>query len=388
MLNEALNHLKHCIETMDMFRVLNEGHDHIEAVANKFSDCEKVLVIGTGGSSLGGKCLVNFETLYSGRVPRITFLENVDSRHFMNVIGSCDKDRTGIIVISKSGRTTETLMLFASICELWKDFDYAGRAIAITELMETSTLMKVAESKGMSVLEHNPKIGGRFSVFSIVGLLPALLGGVDIRMFTDGARTLIDHITKASFPDECKIFSDIVDMYNVVRSGRGSIHVIMAYSDLLGDYCRWAIQLISESLGKSEGFGITPVGATGTIDQHSMLQLFLGGPSDKTFTVITQRHNTYTPGLNCDLLGPLHGRCIHDLMLSHQQATIDVLKEKAFVRVLEFDEFNVWVIGYLMALSFVEVITIAKLAGVNPFDQPAVEASKKLAMCYLCKYRM
>ncbi|MDR1609868.1 MAG: hypothetical protein LBR78_03400 [Holosporales bacterium] len=383
MINETFDYLKDCIETMDMFRMLNESHDHIEAAASKFSDCERVLVIGTGGSSLGGKCLVNFEALYSGRVPRVTFLENVDSRHFVNVINDYDKDRTGIIVISKSGRTTETLMLFASICELWRNFDYAGKAIAITELSESSTLMKVAKSKGVSVLEHNPKIGGRFSVFSIVGLLPALLGGVDIKAFTDGARTLIGHVTRASTPDECSVFSDIVDMYNVVRSGRVNIHVIMAYSDLLGDYCKWAIQLISESLGKSESFGITPVGATGTIDQHSMLQLFLGGPSDKVFTVVTQKNNTHTAEVNCDLLGPLHGCNIHDLMLSHQQATIEVLKEKAFVRVLEFGELNVWVVGYLMALSFVEVITMAKLAGVNPFDQPAVEASKKLAMHYL-----
>jgi glucose-6-phosphate isomerase len=387
MINAAFSYLKDCIETMDVFRVLDEGMDHIESAASRFVDCERVLVIGTGGSSLGGKCLVNFEALYSGRAPRVTFLENVDSRHFVNVIGSCNKDRTGIIVISKSGRTTETLMLFASICELWKDFDYAGRAIAITELSESSTLMKIAAAKGMSVLEHNPMIGGRFSVFSIVGLLPALLGGVDISTFTDGARTLIDQVIKATSPGGCKVFSDIVDMYNVVSSGRVNVHVIMAYSDLLGDYCKWVIQLISESLGKSESFGITPVGATGTVDQHSMLQLFLGGPPDKMFTVITQRGNILTARVDCDLLGPLHWCCIHDLMLSHQQATIEVLKEKAFVRVLEFDELNAWTVGYLMALSFVEVITMAGLAGVNPFDQPAVEASKKLAMCYLGKYR-
>ncbi|MDR1365083.1 MAG: hypothetical protein LBJ42_00670 [Holosporales bacterium] len=368
---------------MDMFKVLREDASHIRDAASKFNGCEKILVIGTGGSSLGGKCLVNFEALYSGNPSKVIFLENVDSRHFMNVINSCDKSKTGIVVISKSGKTTETLMLFASLCELWGDFDYANRAIAITEISETSALMKIAKSKNMTVLEHNPNIGGRFSVFSVVGLLPALLGEVDIEIFIDGARTLINRVANANSPSECHEITNVADMYRVIESKKINIHVVMAYSDLLEDYCKWYIQLISESLGKSESFGITPVIAKGTVDQHSMLQLFLGGPPDKAFTVITQRRNDDTVQVRNNLLNNLNGHNIRDLMLSHQRATIDALKEKAFVRVLEFDEVNMWTLGYLMALSFVEVIVIAKLAGVNPFDQPAVEASKRLAMRYL-----
>ncbi|MDR1333471.1 MAG: hypothetical protein LBJ69_03670 [Holosporales bacterium] len=383
MISEILRYVQDLIGTMDAFKSLNTSLVPVREAAEKFVGCEKILVIGTGGSSLGGKCLVNFEALYSGKAPKVTFLENVDSRHFVNVINQCDRDRTGIIVISKSGRTTETLMLFASLCEAWPEFDYPNRAIAITELADTSTLMALAQSKGMTALEHNPNIGGRFSVFSIVGLLPALLGGVDIDLFISGAKAVVAELMKASTPDECKLFTDIVDMYEVVRGGKVNIHVLMTYSDLFGDYHKWATQLISESIGKSGSFGITPVGAVGTVDQHSMLQLFLGGPPDKIFTVITQKKNVDTSRVNCELLGALHAHNIHDLMLAHQRATIEALKEKAFVRVIEFDEFNVWALGYLMALSFIEVITIAKLAGVNPFDQPAVEASKKLAIRYI-----
>ena len=390
MITEVFEYLKNQIENLDIFRVVDEDTKPIKNLAERFSDCEDILVFGTGGSSLGGKCLVNFQALSSGSYPRVHFVENTDSTNFLNIIENCDQNKTGIIVISKSGKTTETLMLFLTVCEMWQGFDYQNRAIAITELSEQNDLRELAESKNMLVVEHNKNIGGRFSVFSVVGLLPALLEGVNIDNFLLGAKNVINDIKASKTPEDCKLFSDIVSMAEVFKSKKINQHVILTYSDLLEDFGKWATQLIAESLGKTTDFGITPIRAVGTVDQHSLLQLFLGGPSNKLFTVIVQKHHEETReilnNLDSKVIAQLKGHNISELMLSHQKATIECLKKKAPVRVLEFEEFNAESLGFLMMLFFVEVIVIAKIAGINPFDQPAVEESKILVMKYLSQF--
>lgn len=390
MVMETFRYLKDQIENLDIFQVVYDDTQHIKVLSKKFDGCEKVLVFGTGGSSLGGKCLVNFQSMIAGESPEVIFVENTDSLHFLNVIRKCNPQKTGVIVISKSGRTTETLMLFLTLCQIWPEFDYEHRALAITELSENNDLRILAESKRMEVVEHNPRIGGRFSVFSVVGLLPAILGGVDIDAFIGSAQNVLDEIL--SYDDseamDCPIFADVYSLYqDVFKDGKIDQHVIMTYSDMLEDYGKWAVQLISESLGKTETFGITPVRAVGTVDQHSMLQLFLGGPSNKFFTVILARHNAESPivdsAISSNVIKHLNGHTIHELMYAHANATIKVLEKKAPVRVFEFDHFDITTLGTLMMNSFIEVLVIAKLAGINPFDQPAVEESKKIAMNYL-----
>ncbi len=384
---QTFSYLKDCIKELDIFKVLDEDTGYIKSIAKVFDELDDILVFGTGGSSLGGKCLVNFQSQYEGGTPRVTFIENTDSRSFLNAIDKCDPKSTGVIVISKSGRTTEPLMLFLTLCEIWKDFDYSKRAIAITEFSENNDLKILAESKNMKVYEHNKNIGGRFSVFSIVGLLPAVLGGVDIDLFIKGAKSVINEIQSFQSCEDCSIFKDITMMHKVLSSGKVDQHVLLSYSDLLSDFGSWFVQLTGESLGKTDRFGVTPVKATGTIDQHSLLQLFLGGPKNKLFTVIIQKNNLETPKINnstdSKITIALRNHTIQELMFAHQKATIEVLRKVSSVRVLEFEEFNIESIGFLMMLGFIEVITIAHLEGINPFDQPAVEESKNLVMQYL-----
>lgn len=383
--NNVHKYTQEQIRSLDIFKVAYNDLTPIKKLARKFSDCDKILVFGTGGSSLGGKCLVNFQVNITGEAPRVIFIENADSLSFHNALSKCDPARTGIIAISKSGHTTETLMTLLSLCEMWKNFDYKNKAIAITELSEDNDLINIANSLKMDVVGHNPKIGGRFSVFSVVGLLPALLGNVDIDTLTKGAQKIFNEVKEEA---RCKTFSDAYKMYNeVFKDGVINQHVIMPYSDMLEDYTKWAVQLISESLGKSENFGITPIRAVGTVDQHSMLQLFLGGPTNKFFTIIVSKNNYPAPSINSTISGKvikhLKGHKINDLMYAHAKATIKVLKAKAPVRVLEYDEINISTLGELMAKSFIEILVIAKLANINPFDQPAVEESKRLAVQYL-----
>lgn len=387
MVNDVFSYLKQEIKSLEIFKVLDNNTQPIKDLAKKFDKFEKILVIGTGGSSLGGKSLVSFNSMFYGKNSRLIFLENIDSLHFNNIIQNCTPQNTGIIVISKSGKTTETLMLFLTICELWPEFDYKNQAIAITEFSENNDLKILAESKDMPVIEHNLNIGGRFSVFSVVGLLPAVLEGVDIDLFINGAKNVLNDVLDSQKPEDCSLFQDIVSMYKVFSSGKVQEHVLMIYSDIFEEYGKWYVQLISESLGKSENFGITPVKAVGTVDQHSMLQLFLGGPSNKLFTLIMQKNNLETPKINStiksDVINTLNKRNINDLMRAHQESTIEVLRKKASVRVLEFEQFNIETLGFLMMLSFIEVVTIAKLAGVDPFNQPDVEEPKKLVLQYI-----
>jgi glucose-6-phosphate isomerase len=386
MISEVFQYIKAQIRSLSIFDV-ERDIPKAKEIAKKFNDCDTVIVLGIGGSSLGGKCLSNFEALYSGNESRVVFIENVDSRSFLNTIKGCNPSTTGIIVISKSGKTTETLMLFLTLMEIWKDFDYKNRAIAITELSDNNDLRVLAETLKIPVVEYDPEIGGRFSVFSLVGLLPAIIDNVNIKSFISGAQSVLNSILVSKNPKECSLFTEIVSMYETFKSGKVDQHVLMPYSDLMTDFGKWFVQLVAESLGKTEQFGITPLVAIGTIDQHSMLQLFLAGPSNKLFTIITQRNNTNSPAvsinINSGAIDCLRNHTIHDLMSAHQRATVALLKKRAFVRVLEFDEINIEAIGFLMMLSFVEVVTIAKLAGINPFDQPAVENSKKLVLEYL-----
>ena len=387
--NETHRHILDQVNNLDIFKVIGGDLTPIKKLASEFANCDKILVLGTGGSSLGGKCLVNFQANVSGSEPRVIFMENVDSLSFRNVVNKCNPASTGLIVISKSGRTTETLMSFLTLCEMWKNFDYENRAIAITEFSDDNDLRKIATSLNMKVLEHNPKSGGRFSVFSAVGLLPALLGNVDIDAFIKAAQKVLMEVKE---DPNARTFSDAYEMYDkAFKNGVINQHVIMPYSDMLEDYTKWAVQLISESLGKSKDFGITPIRAMGTVDQHSMLQLFLGGPANKFYTIIVAKNNEHTLPIQTTVDGKvidhLKGHTVNELMYAHAQATIQVLKAKAPVRVLEYDQIDIATLGGLMAKNFIEVLVIAHLANINPFDQPAVEESKRLAIQYLNNFQ-
>jgi glucose-6-phosphate isomerase len=390
----VLDTLRRQIRDLRIFRVLFDDTRFITEIARKFSECEKIVIIGTGGSSLGGRCLVNISAAIRGESPRVIFLENVDVLTFTNSVNNLDPNKTGIIVISKSGRTTETLMLFLTLLELWPNFDYNRRAIAITELSEHNDLRLLSESLGMEVIEHDKEIGGRFSVFSVVGLLPALLEGWNIDEFKEGAiEVLRDVIEENISLSRDFLLGEIRKMFDVFSEGKVDQHVLMVYSDILEDYGKWYAQLVGESLGKKEDFGITPILAIGTVDQHSQLQLYLAGPANKMFTIIgVKEASRKSPRISAvvgklnpapEIISKLFGHEIHQLMRSHQAATIAALSGRGFVRVIDLDRLKERSVGRLMMTNVLEVLGLAALADVNPFDQPAVEKSKSMAMAEL-----
>lgn len=385
-IDKNFEYIKNQVEELDIFKVVYEDTKEIEAIATKFEKYKDILIFATGGSSLGGKTLSNYASSILKNRPRIHYVENVDSRSFLTKVGLCDPKNTGIIVISKSGKTTETLMLFLTILELWAEFDYKNDAAVITEDSSNNDLRCLAIEKGIPIIDHGKNIGGRFSVFSVVGLLPALIAGLDIKKFLDGARKVLNTVKMETCYEKCEVFKEATNQYKSFKKGIDQ-HVLLLYSDHLSDLGSWFCQLVAESLGKSQNFGITPLSFIGTVDQHSMLQLFLDGPRNKYYSMVTQKENISTssvkPSITSPVINTLNGHKINDLMVAHQLATAQSLKQRGPLRLFEFDSIDAETFGHLMMTFVLETVIIAKLAGVDPFNQPGVEETKKFAIMHL-----
>ena len=180
-------------------------------------------------------------------------------------------------------------------------------------------------------------------------------------------------------------------MLNLQNFKKINLNVLMTYSDSLYYFGKWYLQLWAESIGKNSK-GITPIHSIGTTDQHSQLQLYLDGPKDKFFTLITKNHSALGLKMNNEILKKckvdyLAGKKMGDLMQAEQQATLGTFIKKGFpVREIFCKDIDEFLIGQLMAFSILETITTCFLLGVNPFNQPAVEKGKQLTKDYLLNY--
>jgi glucose-6-phosphate isomerase len=374
---------------------LPERHDdiaHLTPIARDFRErFDDVIVLGTGGSSLGGKTLVALADRGFGPAsgaPRLHFMDNVDPVSFADLEAATDPTRTGLIVISKSGSTAETLTQFLVLLPRLRDAlgldDVGGALIAITEPRD-NPLRRLAERIGATVIDHDPGIGGRYSVLSPVGLLPALIAGLDAAAVRRGAarvwRGLIEQRGEAA---------PAVGAALAVAAMRAGLTqtVLMPYVDRLGEFGLWFRQLWAESLGK-DGHGTTPIRALGTVDQHSQLQLYLAGPSDKLYTLITAPSvgvgRVVDRALADDSsLSYLVGHSLGDLLDAEARATYETLARNGRpTRLIALDRLDEEGLGALFMHFMLETILTAHLIGVDPFDQPAVEEGKVLARKYL-----
>jgi glucose-6-phosphate isomerase len=352
---------------------------------------EHVVVLGVGGSSLGGQAIAQlkgFATplhLLPAPGPRLHFIDNLDAPTFDALLSGLPLSRTHFLAISKSGATAETLMqTLVVIAALEKaGAPLAGQISVVTEA-RPSPLRRLADERGFTALEHPADIGGRFSVLSVVGLLPALLLGLSPEKIRSGAaRTWRE--TKAagrsSAPVEGAAFA-------VAGAEAGkAIGVMMPYSDRLERFAAWYRQLWAESLGKS-GKGTLPVSALGPVDQHSQLQLYLGGPKNALFTIVTDAQQgigpLVPPGLATGELSYLGGHRMGDLVAAEARATLETLTaHDRPCRLIETGALDEERLGALFMHFMLETILSAHMMGVNAFDQPAVEEGKLLAKRYL-----
>ncbi len=365
----------------------------LEKLAGEFRQrCDSVAVLGIGGSSLGGQALCALSA--DRAAPDVRFFDNIDPATLDAAFADTDPERLGLVIISKSGGTAETLAQALTIVPqlVSKVGDGVGgglreRVVVITEPGDTP-LRRLAARWNFAIRDHDPGIEGRYAVFSLVGLLPALIAGVDAKAVRAGAAATLSQALDADSAADVPAAVGAALSVALHRERGVGISVLMPYSDRLVKFAQWFRQLWAESLGK-DGAGTTPVEALGAVDQHSQLQLYLDGPADKMFTLVTPDHAgtgaTIDAGLAGELgLDYLAGRTVGDLMAAEQRATVDALvANRCPTRVLAVDRVDAATIGALMMHYMLESVIAARLFAVDPFDQPAVEESKVRARAYM-----
>lgn len=344
--------------------------------------CDVVAVIGVGGSSLGAEALAALATR-----PELDLriLDNPDPESLARFIATVDLTRAGAVIVSKSGGTAETLAMamtvIPAIAKARGSDTVADYVVAIAEPGD-NPLRRLADHWDISVIDHDPEIGGRYSVFSAVGLLPAALVGLDVEAVRSGAAEALDINMRSEDGRDAPAVIGAAISIELLRMRGARTTVLMPYADALAPFARWYRQLWAESLGKN-GRGTTPIDALGAIDQHSQLQLYLDGPDDKMFTVITQelagRGERVSPDL-AQIAGAdyLAGHTTGDLLGAEQEATIDsLLAHNRPVRRIGISRVDEAALGALMAHFMLETVMAAFMLGVDAFDQPAVEDGKE-----------
>jgi len=225
-------------------------------------------------------------------------------------------------------------------------------------------------------------------VLTNVGLLPAAMLGLDIAAIRAGAVVALGPVLERRPPAEVPAAVGAALAVALAQTRAKSIAVMLAYADRLERFSRWYVQLWAESLGK-DGKGTTPLGALGPVDQHSQLQLFIAGPRDKLITVVATSADGRGPRMPADLAqlcgeGDFAGKTMGDLAAAEGRATAETLARNGCpVRTIHIEQLDEASLGELLMHFMLETIIAARLLGVDPFDQPAVEEGKVLAKRYL-----
>ena len=343
---------------------------------------DDIVILGTGGSSLGGQAL---QSLQKDNSIHLHFVDNVDPTTLDHLLHRLNLNRTGFIVISKSGNTPETVMQFLCLMEVWQTHHcphrLAEHTLVITEEKDSS-LQKLAKAQDIPLFPHDPHLGGRFSVLSVVGVLPNLIVGLDAVALREGAAAVLEDLFEAK-PLEEKM-PVMGAMCAAAYAKSHPLQVMFPYADSLAVFGKWYRQLWAESLGK-DGKGTTPIDALGPVDQHSQLQLYLDGPKDKIFTLLrvkNSRVDLRTPAVDLPedpLLDLLKQHSMQGLLDAEAEATEKTLLEKGCpVRVLEMEQFDERAFGALLMHFMIETILTGAALQVDPYDQPAVERGKIL----------
>ncbi len=374
-----------------------------EQAKGRFTD---VLLLGIGGSALGPIALrtalrpLAWNTLDSssrGGYPRLHVLDNVDPSTISTVLARLDLANTLVLVVSKSGGTVETMAQYLIVREALARVLGEKRArehlVFVTD-PEVGALRRIARAEGITTLDIPQNVGGRFSVLSPVGLLPAALIGIDIRALLAGAADIGRRGESSDLRLNPAGMFAVLQWLSDTKHGR-HIHVLMPYSDPLRDMALWFVQLWAESIGKIRPDGThagpTPLPALGATDQHSQVQLFMEGPLDKTVTFIAVNGRTADgpiPSRHADIpeLAYIGGHTLGELLDIERRATAGALAARGrFNATIALDAVDAWHVGALMQLFALATAYAGELYGVDAFNQPGVELGKNFAYALLGK---
>ena len=380
-----------------------ESVAHIRNFADGIGQAfDTVVVLGIGGSALGTLALQHalkpphWNELDDERrdyFPRLYVLDNIDPSTIGPFLDRIDLRRTLFNVVSKSGATAETMAQFLIVRErLAQTFDedgYRGHLIFTTD-PERGVLREMAKEENIPTLTIPPDVGGRFSVLSAVGLLPAALIGIDVDALLDGAAAMEERCRSAHLEENpAGLFACLQHAADVEHAA--PIHVMMSYTDRLYLVADWFRQLWAESLGKRKGRdgkdvykGPTPVKALGVTDQHSQVQLYMEGPFDKTVTFLGVQDfgvDVAIPTLysNVRALSYLGGHTLGELLNAERLATTQALAANGRMNMtIELPKLDAHTMGQLLMMLQIATVYAGALYDVDPFDQPGVELGKDL----------
>ena len=342
---------------------------------------EDLVHIGIGGSSLGAMALE--EALGEGRV-RLHYVDHLEPTPLKRLLDRLDPRHTLVHVVSKSGTTLETLSAFALFLDWLKRSlpDWREHVVVTTDPAR-GPLRRFAEEEGLASFPIPEEVGGRYSVFSPVGLLPLAFSGADLEALLAGAR-MANRVAGRPFGENLPLKTALIQHLSYLE-GR-TITVFMPYSARMRHVPAWFVQLHDESLGKldrkGKRVGTTALPALGPQDQHAQIQLFREGPKDKLIVLVLPLEDEPLaipkgPGLPHFL----SGRTFLDVLQAEALATEEALAQaEQRVYTLTLERVDAYHLGWLLQHLMWQTAFLGELWGVNAFDQPGVELGKRLAL--------
>lgn len=374
--------------------LVKEINDFAASVKGKF---ENILILGIGGSALGPVAVSEailkpfwnmLDKEQRNGCPRLFVLDNIDPDYIKGFLNFVNLKETLVLVITKSGSTAETMSQFMIVKDqLEKELgaDYKNNVVAVTD-QSKGILRRIANEEGYTSFVVPDDVGGRFSVFSAVGLLPFALLGIDIAELLRGVREIDAKLQNTDITENIAAQGALIQ-YLMDKKGK-NISVMMPYSSRLRFVSDWFVQLWGESLGKEKDLqgnvinaGPTPMKAVGATDQHSQIQLYNEGPNDKIITFIRVGE------FDTELMIPnifqnteiayLGGRTINDLMNAEADSTKVALNDVNRPNVtITVPKINEYYLAQLLYMLEVQTAFAGGLYGIDAFNQPGVEQAK------------
>ena len=380
--NEILNNLKSELGAVGYYSLHQQDVSYIRSFADNVKK-DFIYVIGIGGSTLGTKAIYTFLRSSTKFKKKLFFLDTIDPLRINYLLSLGDLNNSQFIVISKSGSTIEPLSILKYLDTKVK----INRDNCIVVAGKNTTLWEFGAKNKLEKFLIPENVGGRFSVFSPVGLLPLSIIGVDIQKLLDGCKLIHE-----SFFSQKEYYDLIINKarFLVENKSRFSMNIVFSYSSVFKDFNKWFVQLWAESLGKKNingtRQGLTPISLIGPDDQHSFLQLIMDGPRDKTvtfFKIDNLKDESLIPNqkkFNCFGLDYLNNKSFNDLINLQADSTYEaIIKEKDIpcdkITISSIDEIN---IAKLMYRFFLLTSAVGSFMQINTYNQPGVELGKRI----------
>ena len=334
---------------------------------SKYKKFNTIAIIGMGGSILGANAIYDF--FRSTIKKKVYFFDDLDENKLSSLKKKEYLPKILFIIISKSGNTIETLSNTFALNIIKKN----SKNIILISERKNNVLFSLSKKLNLFYIEHNPNIGGRYSVLSEVGIIPAYLMGINIKRLRS---KISDSLNKKN-----KIYlkKSTTNLVKILKSKKFNSLILLNYAPNLKKLLYWCQQLIAESLGK-QGKGLLPVISNAPKDHHSLLQLYLDGPKDKLFYIFSfekkfkQKINF---GKKFEGLNFIKKKSISTIKIAQKNALIkSLLQNKTPIREFKIKKSNEETLGQLFSYFIIETIIVGKMLNINPYDQPAVEKVK------------